>query len=64
LPIELITEIPAAAPERRAVGNVQNTGKLAKMPKPATQSEIIFSVELSSTVETAIQPVATRLHAE
>jgi len=36
------------------VGNVQNTGRFAKMPKPATQSEIIFSVGLSSAVETAI----------
>jgi len=48
LPSELITAIPAAASALAEVeGNVQKTGRLAKMPTRATQSEIIFSVGLS-----------------
>src|SRR3954452_4197097 len=60
LPIELITAIPAAAaaPERNAVGSVQNTGKQAKMPKPARQSDIIFNVGSSRAVDTAMPAAA------
>ena len=44
LPIELISAIPPAAdvPDRNAVGSVQKTGMLPKMPKPATEKAIIF----------------------
>ncbi len=46
LPIELMMAIPpaAAAPDRKAVGNVQNTGREPKMPNPATLNATIFAV--------------------
>src|ERR1700744_5988652 len=60
LPIELTTAMPAAAaaPDRKAVGRVQNTGRQEKMPNPATQKGIIFSVGSSSIVEAAIPAAA------
>ena len=56
LPMELIIAIPpaAAGPDRNAVGNVQKTGRFAKIPKPAMESEIIFSVGSSSAVDRPI----------
>ena len=38
--MELIIAMPpaAAVPDRKAVGSVQKTGMLPKMPKPATQN--------------------------
>ena len=61
LPIELIRAMPpaAAAPERKAAGNVQNTGRQPKMPKPATDSAAIFIVGSSSAVDIAMPADAT-----
>src|SRR5262245_63926942 len=61
LPIELISAMPpaAAAPERKAAGNVQNTGRQPKIPKPATDNAAIFIVGSSNAVEAAMPADAT-----
>src|ERR1700749_36424 len=61
LPSELIAAIPpaAAAPDRKAAGNVQITGRHPKIPKPAIDNAIIFSTGLSSPADAAMPAAAT-----
>src|SRR4051795_5912615 len=51
LPMELMTAIPpaAAAPDRNAVGSVQNTGRQPNTPNAATEKAIIFAVGSASS---------------
>src|SRR4051812_39716574 len=60
-PREFMMAIPAAAaaPDRKAVGNVQKTGRTAKTPKPAIERQTILSVGLANAVERAMKTQAT-----
>ena len=63
LPIELMMAMPpaAAAPDRKAVGSVQNTGRTPKMPNPATLNATIFAVGSFRKAATVRPAAATKI---
>src|SRR5262249_4449400 len=62
-PIELMMAMPpaAAAPDRKAVGSVQNTGRAPKMPNPATLNANIFALGSSRKAATIRLAAATKI---